>query len=230
MLGLLEIPPVALGSSSRGADRLVFCSLVFARMGRCVLTQGSGAWWKICGISLPPRHKLDLTRSLIQIHNQRHDEASSLVPPGKGRGENKTTRAAGISIPFTLAEDGVGSWTEGQTSPLTSFSSPSWDGTQPLRVSLWPCWEARGQPITKTMVQHCQCPAYPRQAPCLPRGSLRPVPCPAPRASIRCTAPTAGTSQGAHREQGCSGAACPSLSLQCLSSSNIIKSNHPYLP
>lgn len=37
-------------------------------------------------------------------------------------------------------------------------------------------------------------------------------------------------SRGAHRERGCSGTACASLSLQCLSSGNIIKSSHPYFP
>lgn len=37
-------------------------------------------------------------------------------------------------------------------------------------------------------------------------------------------------SRGTYREWGCSGAACPSLPLQYLSSSNIIKSNYPYFP
>ena len=109
---------------------------------------------------------------------------------------------SGISVPFTLAEDGVGSWTEEQTSPLNSFNSPSQDGTQPVRVSPWPGWEAGGQPITITTVQHCQCPAHPRQAPCLPRSSSRPFPCPAPRTSITCTAPTAGIFQGCIQRTG----------------------------
>lgn len=144
---------------------------------------------------------------MIQIQKLRRDEVSSLLPPRKGRGQNKTIQAAGIPIPFTLTEEGVGSWTKGQTSPLTSFSSSSQDGTQPGRVSPWPRWEAGGQPIAKTMGQHCWCPAHPGQAPCLPRSPSRPFPCPAPHSSITGTALTpalgaAGTFQGCAQGTG----------------------------
>lgn len=107
MLGWLGIPPVALGSHSRGAHRLTFCSLVgFAGVWLSVCLPRDAVHGAKCVGSLPPKDNLDFTRSLIQTQNLRHDEPF-LTRIREKREQDHS--GCWDFHPFPLAEDTVGS-------------------------------------------------------------------------------------------------------------------------